>query len=296
MSVYVVQIDDSLGSIASRFRTTVPKLLDVNVICDPKVIFVGQPILVPDAGFEYQRAGGYPYYIVQFGDTLSCLAAQFHQTEAGLAAANQLQPGNPPVMDSELVVGFTRPDPAQLAASWRKTAADASCDFNSMQQHGIYYIGSYQWETIGESAVPYLLPFLKDSCAMVRYYAVLSLGRIATGPGVQAALQGALQDSDPSVAELAAYALARAQLVPGSTKRLHITTSDQQLYKEPSGTSSSTLVPKGSEVISLRWNIPSGTNEEGPRGGLEYYDQVQVRSTGQIGYFGRVGFNDSQLI
>ncbi|SEO94913.1 LysM peptidoglycan-binding domain-containing protein [Paenibacillus sp. OV219] len=294
--IYVVRMGDSLEGIALRFRTTVPKLLDANVICDPSVIFVDQPILVPDAGFEYQRAGGYPYYVVQFGDTLSCLASQFHQTETGLAAANQLQPGSPPVMDSELIVGFTRPDPVKLADSWRKTATEAKCDFNSMQMHGIYYIGSYQWETIGESGLPYLIPLLKDSCELVRYYAVLSLGRIATGQGVQSALQGALQDSDASVAQLAEFALARAQLVPSLTKRLHITSADQQLYKEPSGTSASVPVPKGSEVISLRWNIPSSTNEEGPRGGLEYYDQVQVQSTGQIGYLGRIGFNDSQLI
>ncbi|SFS70847.1 LysM peptidoglycan-binding domain-containing protein [Paenibacillus sp. BC26] len=294
--IYVVQGGDTLERIADRFGSSVARLLEVNVICDPQMILVGQPLLIPDAGIDYQRAGGYPYYVVQYGDHLTCLAPQFHQSPAALAASNRLSTDDPLTVGSELLAGFTAPDPVRLASEWANTATSPECDLNSMQQHGIYYIGSFQWETLGEAAVPFLVPLLKHACETVRYYTVMSLGRIATGDATRAALESATQDQTPYVAELARLALRRAKLVPEVTKRVHLLTADQRLYAEPSGSSASIPLPAGTEIFSMRWNIPSGTNEEGPRGGLEYYDQVQVRSTGQVGYLGRVGFNDAELI
>ncbi|WP_308639451.1 LysM peptidoglycan-binding domain-containing protein [Paenibacillus silvisoli] len=159
--IYVVQSGDTLEQIASRFGSTVAKLMESNVICNPQLIMVGQPLLIPDRDFDYHRAGGYPYYIVQYGDTLQCLAPQFLQSEAAFAAANRLPAGSPLTVGSELLAGFSVPDPQKLAADWARTATDSACDLNSMQMHGIYYIGSFQWETLGEAAVPYLTPLLK---------------------------------------------------------------------------------------------------------------------------------------
>jgi hypothetical protein len=45
----------------------------------------------------------------------------------------------------------------------------------------------------------------------------------------------------------------------------------------------------GSELIVLRWHIPSPTGEEGPRGGVLIYDQVQVIDSGKIGFLARRG-------
>ena len=44
---YIVQKGDSLGSIASRFGTTVQRLMDLNHISNPNRIVVGQKILLP---------------------------------------------------------------------------------------------------------------------------------------------------------------------------------------------------------------------------------------------------------
>jgi LysM repeat protein len=294
--LYVAKSGDTLAGIAARFGINPQTILANNVICNPNLIFIGQPILIPDPGIEYQKAGGYPYYVVQYGDTISCLSSQFVQTVKDLAAANQLPDPNRLFVGDELLVRFNVADPKELFKTWSEVADRAQCLFSSLEEHGVYYIGSFQWETIEERAVPYLARLLKHSCKTVRFFAVMSLGRIAKGPSLRVVLQEALTDTDPEVRELAKLAIRRTTLVQRYTKRLHIVIANQQLYAQPNSQSPSIFVPKGSEVISLRWGIPSAINEEGPRGDLQIYDQIQLISSGQAGYLPRVGFNDIQLI
>jgi len=294
--LYIVRRGDHLSGIAARFGTTVPTILEANIICNPNLIFVGQPILIPDPGIEYPRAGGSPYYVIQYGDTLSCVAPKFGQTVSSLAAANRLTNPNLIYAGNELIAGFLRPDPTQLLREWETAAEDAACQLSSLQEHGVYYLGSFQWETLGEEAVPYLVRLLRNSCRTVRYYAVMSLGRIGVGFATRAALEAAANDPDAAVATLARLGLRRLSAVQRYTKRLHIAIADQSIYSEPNLQSSSVPLPQGAEVISLRWNIPSATNEEGPRGGLQIYDQVQVVTTGQVGYPPRVGLNDVLIV
>jgi len=294
--IYVVRRGDSLSGIAARFGATVQTLMDVNVICRPDLIFIGQPLLIPDPGIAYPRAGGYPYYVVQYGDTLSCLAPKFGLTVADLAKANRLSNPNVIHVGNELIVGFRQPNPTALLRSWEESAEAAQCQLTSMQEHGIYYVGTFQWETLGEGAVPFLVRLLRHSCRTVRYYAVMSLGRIAVGAATRAALEAATGDVDPEVAELARIGIDRAAAVGRFGKRLHLTIAEQRLYAEPNLSSPSVVLPPGVPVFGLRWNIPSATNEEGPRGGLQLYDQVQVSNTGQIGYLARTGINDILLI
>ncbi|HZG88168.1 LysM peptidoglycan-binding domain-containing protein [Paenibacillus sp.] len=294
--LYVVRRGDHLSGIAARFGTTVSTILEANIICNPNLIFVGQPLLIPDPGIEYPRAGGFPSYVIQYGDTLSCLAPKFGQTVSSLAAANRIADPNLIYVGNEIIVGFPQPNPAELLRSWETTAEESACQLSSLQEHGIYYIGSFQWETLGETAVPYLVRLLRNSCRTVRYYAVMSLGRIGAGFAARAALEAAANDPDADVARLARLGLRRLSAVQRFSKRLHVSIADQTLYAEPNLQSSAVPLPEGAHVISLRWNIPSATNEEGPRGGLQIYDQVQVSATGQVGYLPRAGFNDILLI
>jgi len=46
----------------------------------------------------------------------------------------------------------------------------------------------------------------------------------------------------------------------------------------------------------LRWHLPSPTGEEGPRGGIQIYDQIQVFNTGEIGYLPRFGLEQLTFI
>ncbi|MFC5650982.1 LysM peptidoglycan-binding domain-containing protein [Paenibacillus solisilvae] len=294
--IYTVKAGDTLAGIAAN-HGTVQNMMANNIICNPNLLFIGQPILIPDSGFEYPKAGGYPYYVAQYGDSIGCLAPQFGQTQAEFAAANQLEGMNHIFEgNEELLVMFNVPNPVELRNSWLETADNAQCQLSPLQEHGIYFIGSFQWEALGDTAVPYLLPLIKHSCSTVRFYAVLSLGRIANGIGTRAALEEAAKDSEADVAELARIALNRYDHVQRYTRRLHYTTADQRLYAEANGQSSSIAVPKGTGVFSLRWNIPSSLNEEGPRGGLLLYDQVQLIYNGQAGYLPRVGYNETVLV
>ena len=66
---YIVQRGDSLTNIATRFGTSVSSIIAINVICNPNLIFIGQPLLIPQPGLDYPKAGDSPYYVIQSGDT-----------------------------------------------------------------------------------------------------------------------------------------------------------------------------------------------------------------------------------
>jgi LysM repeat protein len=294
--IYVVNSGDTLMGIATRFSTTIRAIMEANVICNPNLVFPGQPLIIPEPGINLPKAGGYPYYVVNYGDTLWCLSNQFSQTIRSLAAANQISDPNRLFAAQELLVRFEPPNTVQLFNEWNRMGGVSCEELNSLQIHGIYYIGTFQWETLGESAVPYLVSLLGHSCATVRFYTVLSLGRIGKGEGTRLALRQAQNDQDTSIAELARIGLQRYQLIGAWSKRIHLTTQDTILHQLPNLTATGIPVPKGTPVIALRWNIPSPTGEEGPRGDIQIYDYVQLTATGESGYIPRVGFNEILMI
>lgn len=78
--VYIVRRGDTLRNIASRLRTTVDAILQVNPqITNPNLIYVGQAITLP---------AGISSYIVQRGDTLRIIASRFGTTVEALLALN----------------------------------------------------------------------------------------------------------------------------------------------------------------------------------------------------------------
>lgn len=294
--LYVVKPGDTLAGIAMRVGTTVERILEANVICNPNLIFPGQPLIISDPGVDLPKAGGYPYYVILYGDTLGCLANQFSQSIVSLAAANEIRDLNQIFAGSELLVRFEQPDPLQLFNEWNRIGGVPCEEISSLQLHGIYYLGTFLWESLGERAVPYLLPLVRHSCDAVRFYTVLSLGRIGTGVGTRLALQQALNDQALFIVELARFALQRFRLIPFWSKRIHIITADTVLFNQPNFASSSITIPKGIPVTVLRWNVPSPTGEEGPRGDVQIYDLIQISGTGQTGYIPRVGFNEIVMV
>jgi soluble lytic murein transglycosylase-like protein len=112
---YVVQANDTLSGIASRFHISLWTLMRFNVIANPDQLQVGEVLTVPDGGDEWpgarsqgqftraDRAQTTTYqaqtttyvpaetgmsYIVQAGDTLGELSNRFGVPLATLAAAN----------------------------------------------------------------------------------------------------------------------------------------------------------------------------------------------------------------
>ncbi|GAV24961.1 hypothetical protein ciss_08940 [Carboxydothermus islandicus] len=291
--LYQVKTGDSLYSIAKRFSTTVDAILKANVICNPNLIFKDQLLIIPEPDIELPKAGGFPYYVVRSGDTLTCLARQFNTSVAVLAAINKIPNPNIIYANTELLIGPEIPDAQKLFLAWQE--AEKNCDnLNSLQVHGTYYIGSFQWEALGNKAIPYLLSFLNSSCILTRAYAILSLGRVGLNGKVTKALKPLL--NDPEISSLVKIVLRRIALNSMGQKRTRILLGDNELYTAPYLNSPHTILPNGTEVVVLQWYIPSPTGEEMPPGGLALWDYVMVLRTNLRGFLLRKGYQEISLI
>jgi LysM domain./HEAT repeat. len=289
--LYTVQAGETLDQIARRFGASIEAIVNANVICYPGLLFAGQVLIIPNRDLDLPKSGGGPYYLVLPEDTLHCLAGQFNTSVPVLAENNQLKSPDSVHAYTDLLVIPARPDIFKLQTSWQSTPA-ADCTVFEPQRHGIYYMGSFLWTAFGLGALPPLLALLRHPCPVVRYYTVLSLGRIARDVNgrVKRALQACFNDSDPATAGLARLALRRLRLAERGYRRTRLLIGDDILVGDINlpGAPASPLA-FGSELIVLRWHIPSPTGEEGPRGGVLIYDQVQVIDSGKIGFLARRG-------
>jgi LysM repeat protein len=86
---YIVQPGDTLYSIASRYGTTVEAIRLANGIVNPWFIQVGQKLVIPRGSPASSTSSG-ATYVVQRGDTLYSIAAQFDRNVWDIVAANNL--------------------------------------------------------------------------------------------------------------------------------------------------------------------------------------------------------------
>src|SRR5207249_3438640 len=88
---HTVQVGETLTSIAAQYGISVDSLASANGIATPNLIFVGQQLIIPGgpvAAPPAARTGD--AYVVQPGDTLSNIAAQYGVSVVALAGANGL--------------------------------------------------------------------------------------------------------------------------------------------------------------------------------------------------------------
>lgn len=79
--IYVIKRGDTLTNLASRFDTSIARLLELNKdISNPSLIYEGQRLIVPKYGIPEPAPTPGQTYIVQRGDTLRILAARFDTT------------------------------------------------------------------------------------------------------------------------------------------------------------------------------------------------------------------------
>lgn len=143
---------------------------------------------------------------------------------------------------------------------------------------GLYVMA---WEGVGKEGIPYLMELLEDPCYAMRYFAVKSLGKIASNqPDVIDALKNMTSDSSNLVAETAKHALKRISLVQTAGRRIHVTIDNVQLLSAPWKDSPVIkTVPAGTEFVGLKWRIPGRY--------LSYYDYVKILPSGETGFFYR---------
>lgn len=112
ITIHIVQRDENLFRIAMQYGTTVEAISAANAITDPRVIAVGQRLLIPNA--QANATGAQVAHVIQPGDTLDTLTRLYHTTAVELAAANAIT--NP----AQLYIGQT------LTISQGTATADAS--------------------------------------------------------------------------------------------------------------------------------------------------------------------------
>lgn len=292
--LYFVRRNDTLGKIAARFGTTVQSIMNANMICNPALIFIGQLLIIPERNLELPKSGAGPYYVVQPGDTLNCIAQQTGISLQTLIAINDIQ--NPDILyvgRELLLTPPTTDNPEQLKFAWERSP-DEDCNVFGFTEHGVFYNGSFEWAAFRGEGIDYLLELLNNRCEIVRRYAVISLGRLGLNGRIRKTLIP-LQE-DETIGEIVRFAIRRIDLCVMGLERIHVNITDNNLLSLPNLSSSGTRLPKGSEIVVLKWFIPSPTAEEGPRGGIQVYDYVQSISTGQVGFVPRLGYTEITYI
>lgn len=88
-STYIVKKGDTLSGIAKKYGTTVNKLVSLNNIKNPNLIYVGQKIKI--SGNTSTPKTSKVYYTVKSGDTLSGIAKKYGTTVKQLATWNNIK-------------------------------------------------------------------------------------------------------------------------------------------------------------------------------------------------------------
>ena len=94
VQTYTVQSGDTLSEIAARYGMSVSEIASLNGISDANFIYVGQVLKLSGSSAPVQSAPSSNVYTVQYGDTLSGIAAAYGTTTAALASLNGISDPN----------------------------------------------------------------------------------------------------------------------------------------------------------------------------------------------------------
>ena len=89
-TTYIVKSGDTLSGIAAKYGTTYQVLAAYNNISNPNLIYVGQVIKIPNSNNNTSEQ----YYTIQYGDTLSGIAAKFGTSVTQLCNWNNISNPN----------------------------------------------------------------------------------------------------------------------------------------------------------------------------------------------------------
>lgn len=101
---HVVQPGESLGQIAAEYGIDAVTLSDANNITNGNLIRVGQQLVIPGVTERQALEARGERHIVQSGESLSMIAAQFGVSVESILAANALDDPNTIVVGQELLI------------------------------------------------------------------------------------------------------------------------------------------------------------------------------------------------
>lgn len=84
-----IQYGDTLSELAIEYNTTVARLVELNNIANPNLIYAGNTLVIPVSN-SYTGSSTATIYIVQYGDTLSQIALDYGTTVTALASINNI--------------------------------------------------------------------------------------------------------------------------------------------------------------------------------------------------------------
>ena len=101
---HVVQPGESLGQIAAEYGIDSVTLADANNITNGNLIRVGQQLVIPGVTERQALEARGERHIVQSGESLSMIAAQYGVNVEAIMAANALDDPNTIVVGQELLI------------------------------------------------------------------------------------------------------------------------------------------------------------------------------------------------
>lgn len=135
--VHVVRLGQTLFSIAQHYGTTVEAIAQANRIANPRLIRVGQRLVIPASGMTPSppsTSSGHrspATYIIQRGDTLSLIAHRYNTTIRAIAELNSILNPNLIHIGQRLIIpsaGYSPPSLRQPFTSTGLSTSDAAQD------------------------------------------------------------------------------------------------------------------------------------------------------------------------
>ncbi len=118
---HTVKFGDTLYSISQLYGVSTQALMAANNIYNPNVIYAGQTLCIPGSAPVPPRPPCGSYYTIQWGDTLSNIAARYGTTIWAIMRANNILNANYIYAGMILYIpcGYTSPTPAPSYSQWK---------------------------------------------------------------------------------------------------------------------------------------------------------------------------------
>jgi LysM repeat protein len=121
VAYYTVKFGDTLNSISRAYGVSVQALMAANNIYNPNLIYAGQTLCIPGSAPVPPRPPCGTYYTVQWGDTLSSIAARYGTTVQAIMYANNI--ANPNFIYAGMILyipcGTKPPAPPASYPQWK---------------------------------------------------------------------------------------------------------------------------------------------------------------------------------